>query len=405
MIMALMAVMVMFVGIFGTLRGRVDRIGIHDRRRGLMVAAGGFAVAVIGFGFAVPVGVDRDDVALRADALTGTRDAPRASPSAGNRPGADLESPVPTLPPYPDAIYGADGIAGAVPSPPLGQPADGTTPGPLGGAAGPAGPSAELGDATDQQRPDAPYWSAPYWSAAPGDSGGRGEEQGDDGTAGHGTSSEYGETPGRGGSSGYGRTSGNGGSSGYGGMSGYGGYGGYGGSDGPSGYGGGSGHGGGVSGYRGSPGYGGAGGSTEGRGTGAVSRRGAGAGVPVTAAPTGPAGGPAAGAVGGRGGSGPRPATGSGGVAADRSGGVGTRLGGGAGTGSGGGVGGRSGAPWGRSDFGAGWPPEVRVDLDQPESGPTGGAARAVGGCSAAGGPAPLVVADPFGSGGASCGG
>ncbi|MCK9878577.1 hypothetical protein MXD59_22905 [Frankia sp. Ag45/Mut15] len=131
MAMALLAVMVMVTGIVGTVRGHVDRLRIPDRRRGLIVATIGFTVAVVAFGFAAPLGVhpDTDDDASlwaagdprnqlgleatgRGGALGGTGSAgSTAGPDAGHPGGpggngVELAPPVPTLPPYPDPIYG-----------------------------------------------------------------------------------------------------------------------------------------------------------------------------------------------------------------------------------------------------------------------------------------------------------
>jgi hypothetical protein len=368
MIMALLAVMVMFVGIAGTLRGRISRLGIADRRRGLAVAAGGFTVAVTAFGAAVPVGVKHDDdVALRADravSVGATPGVPSSSADGSGQADAILTPPIPTLPPYPDPIYGADGTAGARPLLPPGPSTSGDV------------PQQGVDDAAgDRPRPGSVPWADPTSDAA--------VAGGPDTLAGLGTG---------GGPSGYGygRGSADGGAQSYNGDSASGG-----GQDtysGGQGYDSGQGSGGGR-GYSGGQGHGGAGrgggSSTAGAQAGPVGTPPAGGAVRPGWNASYPVAGSGAGATGGsRGGQG----RGTAGPGSSAGGGAGH---GGAGAGAGGAVGSGAAVPRGGIGSGTGNLPEVRVDLGEP----AGGAGSVRTECGSAGGSGSLVVvADPFGS-------
>ncbi|MCK9897639.1 hypothetical protein [Frankia sp. AgB32] len=163
MAMALLAVVVMFIGIAGTLRGRIDRIGLRDRRRGLLVAAGGFTVAVAAFGFAAPVGVaPDDDTRLSADRFADAEFGVRLDTNdASPRPPALLVPPVPPLPAYPNPIYGT-----GQPTPGGTEPASPTTAVEADGAPGYGQAGTGGGGAGQDDQSGSAGWGGPTGSGA-----------------------------------------------------------------------------------------------------------------------------------------------------------------------------------------------------------------------------------------------
>ncbi|ETA02261.1 hypothetical protein CcI6DRAFT_02250 [Frankia sp. CcI6] len=117
MIIALLAVMVMLIGVTGILRGRVGWAGILDRRRSGAVAAAGFTVAVIAFGLAAPGGPTPGDVLIQADRPSSDRlvrartDDDRDDDRwAGRR--EQSRSSFPTRSTYPDPVHPVPGVPG-----------------------------------------------------------------------------------------------------------------------------------------------------------------------------------------------------------------------------------------------------------------------------------------------------